>query len=43
MPLERLFGTLTPGMAFGETALLLMNEPKHKFYNAIALTEAYYL
>jgi hypothetical protein len=39
-PLERLFGTLQTGMAFGEYAV--MNpyaESKQKFYHAIALSE----
>jgi hypothetical protein len=39
VPLERMFGTLTKGMAFGETAMCL--EPKKRFYNAIALTECW--
>lgn len=36
-PLEKLFGVLQPCNAFGECALL--QEPKTKFYNAIALTD----
>jgi len=42
-PLERMFGTLTPGMAFGESSLLQLNESKSRFYNAIALTDAFVL
>jgi hypothetical protein len=40
-PLERIFGTLTKGMAFGDTAMSL--EPRKRFYNAIALTECWIL
>ena len=36
-PLERLFGKVTAGMAFGETGLLNLSENKLRFYNAIAL------
>ena len=43
-PLEKLFGTLIPGNAFGETALSIpLQESKPKFYNAIALTDCHYL
>jgi CRP-like cAMP-binding protein len=38
-----MFGTLTVGMAFGETALLQLNESKSRFYNAIALTDVHVL
>lgn len=46
-PLERFFGTLTPGCAFGESCLL-GNESsalteKPRFYQAIALTDCYYI
>lgn len=40
-PLERLFGTMEKGMAFGETAMNLEN--RKKFYHAIALTETWVL
>lgn len=39
--LERLFGTMEKGMAFGDTAMSL--DIKKKFYNAIALTEVWVL
>lgn len=45
--LERLFGTMGAGMAFGESCMFgndaasLMD--RNKFYNPIALTESYYL
>jgi hypothetical protein len=43
-PLERLFGTLIPGMGFGQLALgSSPQESKNKFYNAISLTECHYL
>lgn len=42
-PLERMFGTLTPGMAFGESSILQLNETKNRFYNAIALNDVYVL
>ncbi len=39
-PLERLFGTLTEGMAFGESALLNRElADRNRFFNAIALSE----
>lgn len=40
-PLERLFGVLAEGNAFGESALLYEN--RRKFYNAITFTECYFL
>lgn len=40
-PLERLFGVLAAGNAFGESALLYEN--RRKFYNAITFTECYFL
>jgi hypothetical protein len=43
LPLERLFGTLTQGMAFGEISLLNPYKLEQKFYNAVALTECYLL
>ena len=42
-PLERLFGTMTVGMAFGQTAFQNSAESKKRFYNAVALSECYYL
>ena len=42
-PLERLFGTMTVGMAFGQTAFQNSPEGKKRFYNAVALSECYYL
>jgi hypothetical protein len=39
--LERLFGTMEKGMAFGDSAMSLDN--KKKFYDAIALTEVWVL
>ena len=39
--LERLFGTLTTGMVFGESALI-ESKQLPKFYNAYALTNCYY-
>jgi hypothetical protein len=41
--LERLFGTMTVGMAFGETGFLTGNDNKKRFYNAVALSECYCL
>jgi len=41
--LERLFGTMTVGMAFGETGFLSQNDHKRRFYNAVALSECVYL
>lgn len=41
--LERLFGTMTVGMAFGETGFLTKSENKKRFYNAVALSECVYL
>lgn len=38
-PLERLFGTMTVGMAFGESVFLNINESRPRFYNAVALSE----
>jgi hypothetical protein len=37
--LERLFGTMIAGMAFGETSFLNLNDNKLRFYNAVALTD----
>lgn len=37
--LERFFGYLTQGMAFGESALMNIYEQKTRFYNAIAMSE----
>lgn len=37
--LERLFGTMTVGMAFGESGFLTPGDNKARFYNAIALSE----
>lgn len=37
-PLERHFGTLNPGMTFGES-ILLGGSDKNRFYNAIALSD----
>jgi CRP-like cAMP-binding protein len=37
-PLERHFGTLSTGMAFGESMLLGSQEPQ-RFFNAIAMSE----
>jgi len=37
--LERLFGTMNVGMAFGETSFLNFNDNKVRFYNAIALSD----
>lgn len=37
--LERLFGTMTQGMAFGETSFLNPSDNKLRFYNAVALTD----
>lgn len=42
-PLERLFGTISSGMAFGESTLLSLHENKNRFYNAVAMSESYYL
>lgn len=42
-PLEKLFGCLTAGMAFGESPILNLSDNKNRFYNAIALTECYVL
>ena len=44
-PLERLFGTLVAGQAFGESSVLSAADGKFqtRFYNAVALTEVYYL
>ena len=43
-PLERMFGILSTGMAFGESALLNYDsKPTLRFYNAIAMTESYVL
>lgn len=38
-PLERLFGTLGSGDAFGESCLLAINEIKPKFFNALCLSD----
>ena len=38
-PLERLFGKLTDGMAFGLTGLTNLHESQKRFYNAIALKD----
>jgi CRP-like cAMP-binding protein len=37
--LERLFGSMTVGMAFGESGFLNTNDNRARFYNAVALTE----
>lgn len=37
--LERLFGYLTSGMAFGQSALINYYESKTRFYNAYAVSE----
>jgi len=42
-PLEKLFGTMTVGMAFGETGFLKTSDSKKRFYNAVALSECYCL
>ena len=41
-PLERLFGTLTAGCAFGQEALV-SKDPRQKPYNAFALTDTTFL
>lgn len=41
-PLERHFGTLTTGMAFGES-FMLGGSDRNRFYNAIAMTDCYCL
>lgn len=41
--LERYFGALTQGMAFGESALFNIYENKNRFYNAVALSETFIL
>lgn len=45
--LEKLFGTLGPGNAFGESCMFGSDSASlketTKFFNAIALTESYYL
>ena len=38
-PLERLFGSMTVGMAFGESGFLNIAENIPRFYNAVALSE----
>jgi CRP-like cAMP-binding protein len=45
--LERLFGTMHAGMAFGESCMFGSEShslyEKNKFYQAVALTDSYYL
>lgn len=38
-PLERLFGRLSDGMAFGLSSFMHLNETQKRFYNAIALRD----
>ena len=37
--LERMFGTLPPGCAFGESIMVNMYDTRTRFYSAIALTD----
>ena len=38
-PLERLFGSMTVGMAFGESGFINIADNIPRFYNAVALSE----